>query len=358
LVALSAMAPLRIAAAQTGAPATAGAPSAEVMARADAIFRDAIKLYKAKRYAEAEAGFLEAWKLNPTYDVAGNLGHTEARLGKHREAAEYLAFALRNFPLTGNADKRRAAQEKFDEVRKLVTSVKVQVSVPRAEVFVDGRLVGVAPLAGEVFVEPSAHTIEAKLAGYEDAKQSLQAEKGAVQTVMLTMTAASPLHPAPAPAGNRSGTNPPGEGSELGGGRSVPLGPTDGKSESRLSIGWVVAGGILAAGGIGAGIGLTAAANAKGSTAIELGSKVGGRSGCVGEPAAGVADACADVRSARTDQTTFSNAAVVTFIAGGALALGTVGLGVWASKSKVAPVVQAAPIVGARYGGVVVLGAW
>jgi hypothetical protein len=32
-----------------------------------------------------------------------------------------------------------------------------------AEVLVDGKAVGTAPLASEVFVEPGAHTIEARL---------------------------------------------------------------------------------------------------------------------------------------------------------------------------------------------------
>src|SRR6185437_2377053 len=111
------------AAAQTGSTPATGTQSVDVVTRADALFQDALKLYKAKKYAEAERGFLAAWALNPTYDVSGNLAYVEYHLGKYRDAAEFFEFTLRNFPVTAKADRRAAAQKKLDEVRKLVASV-------------------------------------------------------------------------------------------------------------------------------------------------------------------------------------------------------------------------------------------
>ncbi len=79
----------RAAAAQP-AQAAPIAPADAVAERAEALFREANALVKQQRWAEAEASYLAVWALRPTYDVAANLGHTQYRLGKLREAAEHL----------------------------------------------------------------------------------------------------------------------------------------------------------------------------------------------------------------------------------------------------------------------------
>src|SRR6185437_12371405 len=118
--------------------------------------------------------------------------YVEYHLGKYRDAAEFFEFTLRNFPVTAKADRRVAAQKKLDEVRKLVASVTVDVSKQRAEVRVDGKPIGVSPLPSEVFLEPGAHTIEARLEGHEPATQTIQADKGSAQTIKLVLVPAAP----------------------------------------------------------------------------------------------------------------------------------------------------------------------
>jgi hypothetical protein len=337
--------PPSFAAAQIGAAGTASAPSPEVVARADALFRDAIKLYREKRYAEAEAGFLAAWKLNPTYDVAGNLGHAEARLGKYREAAEYLAFALRTFPLTGGADKRKWAQDKLNEMRKLVASVRVQVSAPRAEVFVDGKSVGVAPLAGELFLEPGVHTVEAKLEGHEDARQSIQAEKGAAETITLALVAAVSAPAVPPASATTTGSvaHPPlpPKGEPHAGGNKVIVGVGAGVSGAALI----------------AGIVFTVLANSKASDAKQQLDKVvrtDGPEACGLQPNAD----CKVLHGLVSDKSTYSSLAGWSFISAGAFGAATVIYALAAPRAVTKTGLRAAPTLTAAGGGLVVGGAW
>jgi hypothetical protein len=161
--------------------------------RADELFRTGNKLYAEGKWAEAEAAFRAAWEINPSHDVAANLGHTEYKLGKYRDAAEYLSFALRNSPLVGKQEPRELAKKRLDEVRAQVGTLHVQVSVTGATVLVDGKPVGQAPLDREVFVDPGKRMIEARLPGYEPARQSVDIAKGGELDVALAMKATPPL---------------------------------------------------------------------------------------------------------------------------------------------------------------------
>jgi len=173
------------------------------------LFREGNALVAQQKWAEAEAKFLAAWELSPTYDVAANLGHTQYRMRKLRDAAEHLAFAVRHWPLVGKREPRDLAATRLEELRKVLASATVKVNAPGAGVFVDGKRVGTSPIDREVFLDPGARTIEARLAGHEDAKQVVEATGGGKLSVELTLTATSAAVPAPvvttsAPTANAS----------------------------------------------------------------------------------------------------------------------------------------------------------
>jgi tetratricopeptide (TPR) repeat protein len=143
------------ASAQTKGPASAS--SAESVAKADALFREGNSDVKQQKWTEAEAKFASAFSLNPSFDLAANLGHTQYRLGKYREAATHLSFALRSWPISDkNRERREMVVKRLAEVRAQVATVTIHVSVPGAVVLVDGKEIGRAPLDVEVFVDPGA----------------------------------------------------------------------------------------------------------------------------------------------------------------------------------------------------------
>ena len=80
-------------------PSGSSPPASSPGKSAEELYKDGVRLYEAKKWAEAEREFRAAWALNPTFDVAYNLGNATFRQGKHRDAAEYLAYALRVWPL-------------------------------------------------------------------------------------------------------------------------------------------------------------------------------------------------------------------------------------------------------------------
>lgn len=320
LVIAAFMAPPRLAFAQAGSP-SGGAPSAAVVARADALFQEALKFHIAKQYAQAEPGFQAAFELNPTYDVAGNLGYVKYHLGKYREAADLLAFVLRNFPLTAKPNKREHAQKTLDEVRKFIATVTVRVSVAHAEVFVDGKPVGVSPLPYELFLDPGAHVVEAKFEGRDAAKKTIQADKGSMQTVELTLVASAGTPPRPPGGGpdpvpppdpmhGQNGTVPPGQ---------PPVAPPQRRSVVPGAVLGSVAGAALVT-----GIGLFASGRAKDSSlgglhdAIVQGGHV-----CVAG-AATYDSRCADLLSKASMANTFEKAGVGLMVGAGVAAIGTV----------------------------------
>ena len=336
--------------AQPTPQAATGAAAVDDVRKADELFHEANRLVKAKQWAEAEVKFQAAWALNPTYDVALNLGQTQYRLGKSRDAAEHLAFAVRNWPLVGKREPREVAEQRVNELRQVLTALTIRVNEPGATILVDGRMVGRAPLDFEVFVDPGSRTIEAQLAGHEHAMQTVVASKGAAQTVMLTLTVPGAVA-STAPTASASAGPPPFASSTA----PKPLPGSPGPSTALI-----IASGMLAAGGLAAGIGFTVAANGKSSEAAGLREKLPGRSGCPGTPNATFAADCSTLKSTLAEQSTMRNAALISFAAGGAFALVAAGLGVWKLKSPTTTTgrVHVAPVLGAREGGILIGGAW
>lgn len=177
-------------------------------AEADDLFKKGKALFAEGKKEEAYQAYRKAWDLKKSYDIAGNLGNVELELGKTRDAAEHLAYCVETFPTTGSDEARARAVARLGEARKKVGALRIVVTVPDATVVVDGTPIGKAPLAPEVFVEPGEHTVEAKLAGYKDAKQVIQADAGSSQPVQLAMVAADPVTGPPVIPGNGGGSGP------------------------------------------------------------------------------------------------------------------------------------------------------
>ena len=321
----------------------------EALKRAEGLFQQGIRLYSDKKWAEAEAVFREAWALNPTFDVAYNLGSAEHRVGKFAEAAEHLAFALRHWPLIGaTTGLRGTAEQRLKEAREKVGALRVTVSVAGAEVFVDGRSVGVTPLEGEVFVAPGEHGIEARREGYETARKEISATAGAAVEVELAPAVKPEVAPGPVGA-------PVTAMGPVGAARSEAQ-PVPPPAERSL-VPAIALGGVAVV-GLGVGIGLLAAAGGEASTAEEQHASIlrAGRS-CVG--GAGNYDAqCPELDDVSDRADTLHNAGVGMLIGAGVAAAAAGAYLIWwpAPAGSASARVRAAPAMSATGGGVVVVG--
>lgn len=264
-----------------GAPAPAQAAPPAPAARAADLYRQATHLYSSRNLREAEPLYQQAWELQQSYDIASNLGALELELGKPRRAAELLAFAVNHFPVRGRAEDRAALEERLSQAKSRVGTIRVKVE-PGAEIRLDGAVVGRAPLAPEVFVDPGAHVILARLAGYADTRVTFQVRAGAALDVRLPLSAPPPPPPAPSMA------------------PALAMGATS----------------LLSA---GAGVALIVLAQGQRSRAEDLHDKIQS----AGASCAGTYPGCDDLRSATARSDLYSNAGVGLFAVAGAFAVGT-----------------------------------
>src|SRR5262249_19005102 len=113
-------------------------------------------LYEQGDYQGAHAAYLAAWSLKKHYQIAGNLGDCEVRLGRYRDAAEHLSYFLREYPANKPAERREDGRRLFEEARSKIGTIHVAVDPPGAKILVDGELVGESPLQEPLYVEPGS----------------------------------------------------------------------------------------------------------------------------------------------------------------------------------------------------------
>ena len=117
----------------------------------------------ANRNDEARTLLAEAYRLRRSYDVAAALGQAELELGHHRDAAEHLDFAIREFPPGESRKLLKQLEDAFAGAKAHVATLRVSVNQPGCEVTLDGALVGTSPLTNELFVEPGVHALGARV---------------------------------------------------------------------------------------------------------------------------------------------------------------------------------------------------
>jgi hypothetical protein len=186
-------------------PAMASGPyeaSPEVVelatSRARELYQQANTLFLAQKYALAYVLYKAAWDLRPNYKVAANLGSCEYELGKYRDSAEHLAFSLREQSENAPTAERTYVAERHASAIKQVAALEVNIlNAGTADIFIDNRFVGRAPLIGAIYVEPGVHFIHARnkiASGYE----RVDAKKGESRKISLnilptaTLTTPSP----------------------------------------------------------------------------------------------------------------------------------------------------------------------
>ncbi|XXY45673.1 PEGA domain-containing protein [Sorangium sp. So ce269] len=351
-----------VAAAQHSAPGEAPTSAADAAKRADALVEKAKLLYLSGKHQEAEAALLSAWELNPTFDVAYNLGNTEYKLKKHKESAQYLSFALRHWPLLKTVAKLKPRAEQWlAESRAQVGAVTVTVGMAGAEVLVDGKAVGRAPLEGEVFVEPGEHRVEARLEGYAPASQTVSVAKGGAVEVTLAMALAKrEVKEATPVAKAAEGVSVPGTGAGAPAAEMAPAAPEKPELVPQERS-WVpvIALGAASVVGLGVGIGTTVASNAASRDVDAQGRAIIDAGGQCKEPPSAFVDRCSKLYDAGSREETFGNAARVAFAASGALAVAAVTYALWPrAEARIAAPVRVLPDVGAHSAGVALLGVW
>jgi hypothetical protein len=299
------------------APAPGGAIDAASLARQRKFYDQGNKFYDEGKLPQAEAAYLEAWKIKKSFDVAGNLGNLEADMNRPRQAAEFLSFALREFPAGGKPALRDALVKRLAEMQQKVGTLRIQVNVPQAEVLLDGVSIGPAPIANEVFAEAGSHMVVARAEGYPQVQVTITVAKGKAQDVPITL---------------------------------VPVS----SNKTLIYAGAGVAGlGVVLAGVFG---GLSASKTSSASSQVDALQKTGGATACL---SAANKAACDDIHSARQSAATFGNVAIYSAIGAGVVGGATAIYALTAGGSKrSSAVLKTVPIVTGDGGGVMLSGSF
>jgi hypothetical protein len=167
------------------------APTADAQDEGARLYEEGAKASKAGQLEKARDLYVRAWRLNQMWQIAMSLGRVEFLLGRYRDAAEHLEFARRAAEPEKREGVLKATQEMVEKARSKVGVLNVTVNPPGAEVLVDGKVVGVAPLAGPVFVEPGMVFVEARREGYAGVRAAQTAKAGIEDLVILTLKPAT-----------------------------------------------------------------------------------------------------------------------------------------------------------------------
>jgi hypothetical protein len=187
IVVLSALCLSAVVRAQTPPPSPPAVQEDE-LARAKVHFQQGVALYNDGNFGAALAEFDEAYRLHPTPGVLYNIGLTQKSLFRYSEAIDSLERYLRDS--TGLAPERRAeVQQLVNEMKALLADVTVEVTPPGANITVDGRTAGQAPLAKPLGLAAGSHTIEASADGFQSLKKELLVTAGVAVAVKLALVA-------------------------------------------------------------------------------------------------------------------------------------------------------------------------
>lgn len=323
-------------------PEPATKESEEALEKARQLFADGSKDYQQKQYAKAYVSFIASWALKQHYATAANLSDCEIRLGKYRDAAEHLAYAIRLAPKEETA-QRRKLEAAFAQMQAHVGTVTITVDVEGADVLVDEIVIGKSPLADPVFANPGRHRIRARGRQSSSKEEVVDVAPGSTQAIPLRLEALA------------------------AGSAATLVAQTDGSSDARTpqpmpktgahpSPAVLIAGTALSLAGLGLGIGLATTSTRRADDADDKVDELrqsGESNACGRQPAA-----CADIDRDRRARDTLATGATVSFVLAGAVATGTVVYGLVTRRSTSTAELHVMPAVGTRQGGVVVLGRW
>jgi hypothetical protein len=319
------------------ADAQSQSPTPDQIKRASAAFKAADKKVEQRKFAEAETLLLEAWGLNPTYDLANNLGAVECQLNKLTKCAEFLTYALRTWPIS-DPKSRQGTEAILNQALKSVGQIRITTNVAGAQIELDGKVVGTTPMVDPLFVEPGSHTVKASLDKYLSDSKSVELKKGASSAVDLKLNDV----PVAQPTGTAVATSAP----------TVPPIVTQPQSKLPIVLG-VVGAGVFA----GLGVGALIAASGEESTGKSLASTLHGA--CSPTPSPTAVEGCSQLEAAKSANGRDKTLSTISFAAAGGAVLSGLLYYAFSSPPAVAtPKVglQVAPVLGGDARGVVLNG--
>ncbi len=147
--------------------------------KGEQLFRQGMDAKKQEDWAKALDLFKQAQELMPHWMVVANLGEVELKLGRGRDAAEHLDWALEEASKTKNdVSALQILQGKLDQAKAKVVTVQLKVGDSGVDLYVDGVFVGKSPKKRAVYVEPGRRLFEGRWGSGKVVKEEIEFAKG------------------------------------------------------------------------------------------------------------------------------------------------------------------------------------
>jgi hypothetical protein len=174
----------------------------EGKARAQALLKEGSQYYQQGAFTAALQKFEQAYAVFPSPKLLFNIGKTDRELGRPVDAIDafekFLAQATDATP-EQQAEARGLVEELSGKIGKLL----IDCTLAGAEISVDGKFLGRAPLPDLVRVMPGNHQVTAVHPSAMPDVKNVTVAAGTVETVVMrpqaTVGAAPPLPPPAAP---------------------------------------------------------------------------------------------------------------------------------------------------------------
>lgn len=283
-------------------------------AQAEPTFQEGVKLHEQKHPAEALEKFQKAYAIYPSPNTLVNIGREEQLLGRNLAALRHLREALR-MPLL-NPKSAAVAKQYVSELEAVLGRVEVKGPAGMTVTF-DGQA-HTLPLTDPLDFEPGTVHLDGK---YGDTRYHGRTVAVAGKTVSLEMV---PEPPEPATASAPSSNAANGTASTF-----TPPPPLAGETSfwtTRHTIG--VTFGALAVVSAGVGTGFLVAREGHVSDATSIASANPRACADVQSPA------CQSFKDANSAKSATETAAIVSFVAAGALGVGAAALLLWPETSS------------------------
>ncbi len=277
--------------------------------------------FEANDFEQARGLFLQAWSIKQSPEIALGLGQTEAELKRYRDCAEHLDIALRALPATASESVRTLAKQAFAEAKAQVAMVQATTNRPGAEIRVDGRAVGKAPLLGPLYLDAGTHDISAHLES-NSITRPVTVFAGQEYALNLPLISQNrnlePKHDPIIPL------------SENYSSQAVAVDATPSQTSARSPVPLLVGGSMVAA-GLATAIVFRLNADSQFNNAQALQTQLA-RRGCMG--AAAQSDACAALDAAAESGDRSRNISTVGLVVAGAALAGTLAYWFWPSHGE------------------------
>jgi hypothetical protein len=169
---------------------TAGSAYAADSDEALAHFERGRKLYENGAYPAAQIEFMRAHSISNNYKLLYNIGLAASEAKDYAAALDAFNAYLRDGGTELKEDRRADVRDRIAQLSMFVTTIRVECDVAGAEISIDDRVVGVAPIATDLTVKTGRSRVVASYQGRSTSKL-VDASAGEHPTVSLVLGAPS-----------------------------------------------------------------------------------------------------------------------------------------------------------------------